>query len=68
MNRGKRRISMDLNDLRSLVTLLGLSLFVSLVAWTWRPSRLAAHDDAARLPFDGEVPGGGTGQPKEDRA
>jgi len=49
---------MDLNDLRSLVTLLGLALFVSLAAWTWRPARLAAHDAAARLPFDGE---GGAG-------
>ena len=27
---------MDLNDLRSAVTLLSLLLFLGLVAWTWR--------------------------------
>ena len=46
---------MELNDLRSLVTLLGFSLFVGLMVWTWRPSRKRAHDAAARLPFDGEA-------------
>ena len=46
---------MDLNDLRSLVTLFGLSLFIGLVAWTWRPDRRRAHDAAARLPFDGDA-------------
>ncbi|WP_280156015.1 CcoQ/FixQ family Cbb3-type cytochrome c oxidase assembly chaperone [Piscinibacter sp. XHJ-5] len=47
---------MDLNDLRSAVTLLGLWLFIGLVAWTWRPARRRAHDAAARLPFDGDAP------------
>jgi cbb3-type cytochrome oxidase subunit 3 len=68
MNRGKGTTSMDINDLRSLLTLLGLSLFVALAAWTWRPSRRAAHDAAARLPFDGEVPGSAPGRPGGDRA
>ena len=44
---------MDLNDIRSLVTLAGLLLFIGLVAWTWRPRRMRAHESAARLPFDG---------------
>jgi len=45
---------MDLNDLRSLVTLLSFLLFLGLMAWTWRPARRAAHDAAARLVFEGE--------------
>jgi cytochrome c oxidase cbb3-type subunit IV len=45
---------MDINDLRSAVTLLGLVLFCALMAWTWRPSRRRAHDSAAALPFEGE--------------
>ena len=46
---------MDLNDVRSLVTLLSLALFLGLMAWTWRPKRKQAHEEAARLPFEGEV-------------
>ncbi|HEY6511563.1 MAG TPA: cbb3-type cytochrome c oxidase subunit 3 [Burkholderiaceae bacterium] len=46
---------MDVNDLRSAVTVLGLLLFVALMAWTWRPRARHDHDAAARLPFDGEV-------------
>jgi cytochrome c oxidase cbb3-type subunit 4 len=47
---------MDLNDVRSLVTLLSPMLFLGLMAWTWWPRRKQAHDAAARLPFDGEAP------------
>jgi cbb3-type cytochrome oxidase subunit 3 len=46
---------MDVNTLRVLVTLLSLGLFVGLTVWTWRASRLPAHELAARLPFDGEA-------------
>ncbi|HEX6704825.1 MAG TPA: cbb3-type cytochrome c oxidase subunit 3 [Albitalea sp.] len=48
---------MDLNDIRSLVTLFALALFVGLVAWTWWPSRQRAHQAAARLPFEGDDTG-----------
>jgi cbb3-type cytochrome oxidase subunit 3 len=41
----------DVNDLRILVTLCGLCLFIALVTWQWRPSRRAEHDAAAQLPF-----------------
>ena len=44
----------DINDIRSLVTLLGLTLFIALLAWTWWPTRKAAHDAAAQLPFVGD--------------
>lgn len=46
---------MDLNDLRSAITLLSLLLFLVLVAWTWWPGRRAAHDAAAQLPPDGDA-------------
>jgi cbb3-type cytochrome oxidase subunit 3 len=46
---------MDLNDIRSGVTLAGLLLFIALVAWTWWPSRRAAHQSAAAAPFEGEI-------------
>jgi cytochrome c oxidase cbb3-type subunit 4 len=46
---------MDLNDVRSLVTLAGLALFLGLFVWTWRPARRRAHDEAAQLPFTGET-------------
>jgi len=46
---------MDLNDVRSLVTLLSLALFLALMVWTWWPDRKGAHEAAAQLPFDGEA-------------
>ena len=45
---------MDLNDVRSLVTLLSFVLFACLAAWTWWPTRRAAHHAAAHLPFEGD--------------
>jgi cbb3-type cytochrome oxidase subunit 3 len=45
---------MDINDLRSAVTALGLVLFLALVARTWSRSRRADHDEAARLPLADE--------------
>ena len=46
---------MDVNDIRSSVTLLSLLLFVALMAWTWRPARQRDHEAAALLPFTGEA-------------
>lgn len=46
---------MDINDLRSAVTLLGLLLFAGLLWWTWRPAQREAFDAAARLPLDGDA-------------
>jgi len=48
---------MDVNDLRSAVTVLSLLLFCGLMAWTWWPRRRDAYLAAAHLPFDGEVAG-----------
>jgi cbb3-type cytochrome oxidase subunit 3 len=46
---------MDVNDLRVIVTVTGLVLFLALVARTWSRRAKAAHDEAARLPFQGET-------------
>ena len=46
---------MDINDLRSAITLLSLLLFVALMVWVWRPRAKAEHEAAAHLIFDGEA-------------
>jgi cytochrome c oxidase cbb3-type subunit 4 len=42
---------MDLNDLRSAVTLFSLLMFLGIAAWAWWPRNRKAFDDAAQLPF-----------------
>jgi cytochrome c oxidase cbb3-type subunit 4 len=49
---------MDVNMLRSWVTVVSLVLFIALVVWTWNRSRRDAFDEAARLPFADETPTG----------
>jgi cytochrome c oxidase cbb3-type subunit IV len=44
----------DINDIRSAVTLIGLVLFLMLVRWAWAARRREAFDAAAQLPFAGE--------------
>jgi cytochrome c oxidase cbb3-type subunit 4 len=46
---------MDLNDIRSAVTVLSFIAFLGLVAWAWSRSRRDSFDQAARLPFDDEA-------------
>ena len=46
---------MDLNDIRNLVTLTSFILFVGLMAWTYRPARKRAHEEAEMLPFADEA-------------
>jgi cbb3-type cytochrome oxidase subunit 3 len=53
---------MDLNLLRSAVTLLGLTAFLGLMVWTWWPRQKAAMEAAARLPFVGEADDDGARQ------
>ena len=47
---------MDINDLRSLVTVISLVLFVALMVHTWSRRRAADHAEAANLPFAGDEP------------
>ena len=48
---------MDVNDLRSAVTVISLLLFVGLVAVTMKRSRRREFDEAAQLPFADEKSG-----------
>lgn len=42
---------MDVNDARSLVTVLSLIVFLGIVLWAWSAQRRRAFDEAAQLPF-----------------
>ena len=42
---------MDINDLRSIVTVISLLTFVGIVVWAWSKRNQADFDEAARLPF-----------------
>lgn len=46
---------MDINTLRSLVTVAGFVLFVAVLVWAYRPARKTAFDQAAQLPFIADV-------------
>ncbi len=50
---------MDVNDLRSVTTLLMFAAFVGIVGWAWAGHRRARFDDAAQLPFTDELPDAG---------
>ncbi len=45
---------MDVNDLRSAVTVTLFLLFLALVAYTWSRKRKPEYDEAAMLPFADE--------------
>ncbi|HEY6133235.1 MAG TPA: cbb3-type cytochrome c oxidase subunit 3 [Rubrivivax sp.] len=47
---------MDINDLRSILILAGLLIFVGICVWAWRRKRREAFDEAALLPFADEAP------------
>jgi len=42
---------MDINDLRSIVTVLSFSVFVGIVWWAYSGKRKSRFDEAANLPF-----------------
>jgi cytochrome c oxidase cbb3-type subunit 4 len=43
---------MDVNDLRSGVTVLSMLVFLAIAAWAWSRRNQSRFDEAARLPFD----------------
>jgi cytochrome c oxidase cbb3-type subunit 4 len=45
---------MDINDLRSAVTVISLLAFVGIIVWAWSRKNRAAFDEAAQLPFADE--------------
>ena len=42
---------MDVNDLRSLVTVVSLLVFVGIVVWAWSRRNERDFSEAAQLPF-----------------
>ncbi|WOB06052.1 cbb3-type cytochrome c oxidase subunit 3 [Piscinibacter gummiphilus] len=42
---------MDINDLRSLVTLVSLATFAGICTWAWAKRNRDRFDEAARIPF-----------------
>jgi cytochrome c oxidase cbb3-type subunit 4 len=43
---------MDINDLRSLTTVLMLAVFIGIVWWAYSARTKASFEEAARLPLD----------------
>lgn len=43
---------MDINDIRSAMTVVMFLLFLGIVFWAYSSKRKRAFDEAARLPFD----------------
>lgn len=43
---------MDINSLRSIVTVLSLLTFVGIVVWAWSKRNKSNFDEAALLPFN----------------
>ena len=42
---------MDINDLRSITTVLGLLCFLGIVGWAYSKSSKKGFEEAANLPF-----------------
>ena len=47
-------MNIDLNTLRSVVTVISLLVFLGIVAWAWSRRNRERFDEAARLPFQGD--------------
>jgi cytochrome c oxidase cbb3-type subunit 4 len=45
---------MDINDIRSAVTVISLLMFLGIVGWAWSKRNRASFDEAAQLPFQDE--------------
>lgn len=45
---------MDINILRSLVTVAAFVAFIGILVWAYRPGRKKQFDDAAKLPFESD--------------
>ena len=43
---------MDINDLRSIVTVVSLVTFVGIVVWAYSKRNQSGFEEAARLPFE----------------
>lgn len=43
---------MDINALRSIVTVISFIVFIAIMVWAWSSRNAASFDEAARLPFE----------------
>jgi cytochrome c oxidase cbb3-type subunit 4 len=43
---------MDINDVRSIFTVIAFALFIAIVLWAYSEHSKAGFDQAAQLPFD----------------
>ncbi|MEK7435541.1 MAG: cbb3-type cytochrome c oxidase subunit 3 [Pseudomonadota bacterium] len=55
---------MDINTLRSIVTVLAFAAFIGIVLWAYSDRSKAGFDQAARLPFEEDEDGIGHGERK----
>jgi cytochrome c oxidase cbb3-type subunit 4 len=55
---------MDINTLRSIVTVVAFVAFIAIVLWAYSDRSKAAFDQAARLPFEEEEERIGYGERK----
>ncbi len=55
---------MDINTLRSIITVIAFVTFIAIVLWAYSDRSKAAFDQAARLPFDEDDDGIGPGERK----
>ncbi|RTL48469.1 MAG: cbb3-type cytochrome oxidase subunit 3 [Rhodocyclaceae bacterium] len=53
---------MDINDLRSIFTVVTFIVFVGIIWWAYSSHRKQAFDEAAMLPFDDDEPQMGNGK------
>ena len=59
---------MDINDFRSLITVLGFLCFLGICAWAYSKHAKAGFDEAARLPLsDDDLPAQGGRQDQEGK-
>ena len=47
---------MDINDLRSLITVLSFVTFIGIVAWSYSGRRKQSFEEAMLLPFSDDEP------------
>lgn len=59
---------MDVNDLRSIVTVLAFATFVGIVVWAYSGRRRAAFEEAANLPFTEDEAPADTGAHNQGKA
>lgn len=43
---------MDINDMRSAMTVVSLLTFIGIVVWAWSKRNKSSFDEAAQLPFN----------------